>query len=198
MCAAGDIMGEKNEITSLLAEIKSGYDGAFARLSSDFAPLLHSCIEKFGFSHSFADEALAEAQMALFRAAIAYDPARSPKTFGSYAKVCIQNALIDFRRMMDKDNALCSYEDLIEKGVLVDVADPSEVDTLSRLISEESFVELRRKIAACLSEYELEIFNYYVSDYSAADIAKQVGKSEKSVQNAIHRSVQKVRRMLIS
>lgn len=190
-------MSEKNEIIALLADIKSGYDDAFARLSADFAPLLHSSIEKLGFSHFFADEALAEAQMALFRAAISYDPARSPMTFGSYAKVCVRNALIDLRRATDKDSALCSYEDLIEKGAFADVAESGENDVLTRLISEESFVELRRRIAECLSAYELEIFNYYVSEFSAADIARRLGKSEKSVQNAIHRSVRKVRQMLI-
>ncbi|MBQ7377746.1 MAG: sigma-70 family RNA polymerase sigma factor [Clostridia bacterium] len=189
-------MSEKNEITALLAEIKENHADAFALLVARYSPLLHHCLGEFNL-HDYYDEAFAEGQMALLRAALAYDSARSPIVFGSYAKTCIRNALIDLKKRKDKDSQLCSYEELTESGSL-DVSDESSDGGVStRLIDAESLKELHRKIAACLSPYERKIFNYYVEGYSPVGIAKKLGESEKSVQNAIYRFTQKLRRILL-
>ena len=59
----------------------------------------------------------------------------------------------------------------------------------------ESLLESTRKH---LSEFEAKILGYYLEGLSCREIAKAVGKSPKSVDNAVQRIRRKVARQLLS
>lgn len=60
----------------------------------------------------------------------------------------------------------------------------------------ESLRLLYRKIKGVLSPYEMSVFRLWVEEYTAAEIAAQLGRDEKSVTNAISRSLVKLRAAL--
>ncbi|MBQ4324979.1 MAG: helix-turn-helix transcriptional regulator [Clostridia bacterium] len=52
---------------------------------------------------------------------------------------------------------------------------------------------LHQKIRGTLSRYELDVFYLWLENYSTKEIAQKLGKGEKSVANAISRSLGKLR-----
>ena len=186
----------EEELSTLLSEAVNGDENAFFQLSERYAPLIRSM--SLRFSPSFA--ALAdntaigtqdleqEARLALFRAAQTYDRFQSDVSFGLYAKICIRNSFVSLlrksksRRYTDEP----SYD-----------SDHSmrEDDPLF-LIGDAASVRLSERIAQVLSLYEKTIFDQYVSGRSVKCISLSVGKSEKSVHNALYRIRVKIKGLL--
>ncbi len=74
--------------------------------------------------------------------------------------------------------------------------DVGDVDPASELIERENAAELSRRISEHLSEYENRVWWLYFSGLSSAQIARVVGRSPKSVGNALCRIRQKLRALL--
>lgn len=175
-----------SEISEILNGVKNGEQSSFDRLRSKYAPLISK--EVFSFSQSGAgseNELREEAERALLSAAVSFDETKNI-AFGYYAKICIRNALITVRR------AVISKEKRLNK------IDP--VPGKRRKRSFEAFDGLSRdeimeKISAVLSPYERRVFLMSLDGKKAHEIAAIVGNDEKSVNNAIFRSRQKIRNM---
>ena len=69
-------------------------------------------------------------------------------------------------------------------------------DPAGRLIMAEETGDLYRAALSCLSEYELHIFLLYIRGEAPRRIASEVGRTEKSVSNAIGRMLRKLRGQL--
>ena len=69
-------------------------------------------------------------------------------------------------------------------------------DPAKRLVEEESYLALSRRIHDVLSPFENQIWWPYLSGRTAGEIAKQVGSNEKAVQNAIYRIRKKLRAVI--
>ena len=82
-------------------------------------------------------------------------------------------------------------EDLDEREQPDDEPNPQ-----SLLLDKEQVWETRRQIKAMLSPLEYEIFEMYISGFSYAEIASRIGKSQKSVDNALCRIKKKLRQNL--
>ena len=68
---------------------------------------------------------------------------------------------------------------------------------LERMIQRETVKDLYKLAEECLSEYEKTVFLRYIHGYTPRTIAPLVGRSEKSVSNAIARMLSKLRARLI-
>ena len=79
--------------------------------------------------------------------------------------------------------------------MLAGTADVDENPAQS-LIERESFLMLYQLISGELSDYENRIWWMYLSGRTAKEIAEQMGKDEKSVQNAIYRIRRKLRSVI--
>ena len=62
----------------------------------------------------------------------------------------------------------------------------------------ESERELDEQIEKTLSQYENEVWAYYVNGLSSKEIAKKLNSSEKSIDNAIFRIRRKLKTLLIA
>ena len=107
-------------------------------------------------------------------------------TFGLYARVCVRNALIS--RYRKKKAVLCSLE-----GSIDDLLDACGEEPYEAISAAESLAETYAKITAVLSPYERQVFDLYLDGQSAASIGARLGKAEKSVYNAISRTLAKLR-----
>ncbi len=109
-------------------------------------------------------------------------------SFGSYARVCVNNALISALR---KSNA--------EKKRQMRAREKTEsgsTDPLTCIIGSENRRELMDKIMGVLSKFEKKVFNLYITGKSAHEIAEELHRDDKSVSNAIYRMKVKIKGLL--
>lgn len=186
---------EPNELNQDLSAVRSGDSAAFDRLLAAYRPLLDAQTASFSRTCS-ADpgEIRAEAEYALYRAAVGFDPLQSATSFGLYAKICVRNRLISRfarRHGAGQSVTVVGLDRLPDSAGVIppeSVGDP--------LVDAESVQQLCRKIRSVLSAYETSVFFLWVDSYTTAEIAVRLGRDEKSVSNAISRSLSKLRRAL--
>lgn len=182
-----------DEVERLLPMIRRGSNAAFLRLSELYAPLLEREVARYAASLPPADldDLRQSASVSLYRAALAFHGDRGV-TFGLFAKICIVNGIADSLRYIRGNGTMLSMEDLDER----EQPDGDEPNPQSLLLDKEQVWETRRQIKAMLSPLEYEIFEMYISGFSYAEIASRIGKSQKSVDNALCRIKKKLRQNL--
>ncbi len=183
---------QSEDTAELLAHIQSGSSGAFVKLADRYAPLLESEVVRYAESLGSADlEDLRQgALVSLYRAALAYHPDRGV-TFGLYAKICIVNGIVDTLRYIGKKAVDVSIDTLGE-----DEQPEGGENPQSLMLDKEQASDLRRRIRFALSELEYRIFDLYLDGYSYAEIAERIEKTPKSVDNALRRVKDKLKKIL--
>lgn len=178
---------------NIITSVKNGDKAAFEDLLLSFEPLIRSETAKIiGQCPEYvpeAEEFAQEGRMALYDAAMSYKE-NDKVTFGLYAKICIKNRLISYlRRLASKRRK--EARALEAHGVVVEekmsVAD-------EYLIAFERSEEFRKFLSEHTTELERQCFTLYLQKMSYADIAHTVGKSAKSVGNAICRVKSKLKK----
>ena len=188
-----DIREEK--VLALIAAVQSGDRSAFSALLSMYRPLLGARISRFSPSDTERDELYQDASLALYRAALCYR-ADTGVSFGAFARVCVDNALISAYRKASAERGVCSLDALWESGDEPLVHEGAVADPSLTLIEREEASGLYRMALSCLSRYELQVFLSYIRGYAPHEIAPAIGRSEKSVANAIGRALAKLRAQL--
>lgn len=190
----GDMfLGINDEELACLA--KNKHPHAFSELLNRYTKLMLykiSCIRPDG---SEADDFMQECSLALLDAVDSYS-SENKASFRTYAGVCIDNRLKSVLRksVSEKNKPLSGYVEIndyfssSEAGSAVSKgSDPEE-----QILVRESVTELRQRLAEQLSKTEYEVFSMYLNGRSYEDIAKSIGVSQKTVDNAL----QRVRRKL--
>lgn len=180
-------MEELKDIRELLLRLRTGDVSDFSRLVEQYSPMMRRCVRNFFSAPSDREEAYSEACVTLYAAALSYDLSQEEVTFGLYARICV------LRRMA----ALFAKQ----RRVLSEIAPEVDVERVSipsgienSLVRDETVAHLLAKVKAFASEYEFEVFvSICVNGRSAAETAKQLGKSAKSVENAKDRLLRRIR-----
>lgn len=178
-----------DNITRLIERTRHTDRDAFRHIADLYSDMLHRVINSCGFCGYDYDDMFQEAQMGLFKAVMTYDNRYS--SFSTYAYICVKSSVVSFlRKSSAKSN--------IPQNMLFSLSD-EDVDAVnstsspeSEFIGKESFELLTEKIDGLLSPLERRVLTLYLSGRSYAEIADELGKSEKSVDNA----VQRIRRKL--
>lgn len=187
-------MEEKELIKELVINAQKGDQNAFVKLLELYDPLISSMVMKFkidGMSDADLEDIRQEAVLAFYSSLVSYDSNISEVEFGLYAKVCICNRLVSQTRILKRHISHMSYdpEKLLE--YLGEYEDPT-----ARIVELEAEKSLLRLINDNLSKYEQKVFRMYVSGMSAADMAKKLDSSEKSVSNAVYRIRKKLKNII--
>jgi len=178
-------LSEKSEIIHLTEQVKSGSQEAFSELVARYDPMIKSEIAFYlGFGAVSFDELYQEAMIALFAAATSFDK-NYGSTFGSYTRVCVRHRFDSFVRK----NAGTPFSEELSENLLFPGLSPEE-----SLIADESYRLRMEFIDGMLTPYERSVFLLYLEGRSYREIAKKSGKSEKSVDGALRRAREKLRR----
>lgn len=124
-------------------------------------------------------------------------------SFRTYAEICVRSRLYAAVRAAQRDkhfplNHSVSFETphfLTEPAHTCSSSEESPEDVV---IGREELRERLDALKGQLSGFEAEILSYYLGGLSCAEIASQVGRSTKSVDNAVQRIRRKVARQLSS
>lgn len=179
-------------IESLLLRIREGDDTAFAELLTRYEPLVAAAVARYGIGLGTEDrEDLRQiALIALCRAARNFDLEQSEVEFGLFAKVCVANAIISQLRIIQEHRKNHTDGELLNWS-LSDGEDPAR-----RIMEEEAFSALAARIRSMLSPYEHRVWTLHIAGYRSGEIAKLLAKDPHSIENAVYRIRQKLRRGL--
>ena len=141
------------------------------------------------------DDLIQEGMIGLFKAIRDYSPDKAA-SFSTFASVCIrrqiQNAITNSNRK--KHVPLNSYVSLYMNSEEGDnfmleerLSTSREEDPEKLLIAREQIEDRNARIKKELSKLEQQVLKLYLQGLSYEEIAEQLGKTEKSIDNALQR-----------
>ena len=168
-------------IIQLIADAKCGSEAAFEELTRQYLPMLNSLTERFfrlvPYGLESFDDLYQETLVAFYRAVTTFDCRQDNVSFGLYAKICVRNRLISVLRKLRSPKKHGSANDLQKtEESRASLFDQKELDAVSEKL---------------LTRYEKSVFSMYIDGKSYKSIALVLGKSEKSVDNALFRAKSK-------
>lgn len=187
--------GEPAHLT-LIEQAQGGDQAAFESLLASYTPLVESMVQSslnsFPTSIQDYDDIRQEAILGFYGALMHYNIQTPQAPFGLYAKRCIKNRLISFYRAQQKGEGplLADGEEWLEQTEDVDG------NPVTHVVREENYRMLTELIQTALSPYENRIWWLYLSGRTAKEIAAQIGRDERSVQNAVYRIRHKLREII--
>ena len=188
-----------------LAELASaGNREAEELLVSRYHQLVRACARPFFLAGGDSEDLIQEGMVGLIKAFRDYSPDREA-SFRTYAEICIRNRLYSVLRAAVRDK-----HQPLNQSVSLDTPDfdsnsyTSGTSNLAQRNPEDSLIDKEHTAALLsgvrkqLSEFEAKILGYYLDGLSCREIAETVGRSPKSVDNAVQRIRRKVAQQLLS
>ena len=170
------------------------------RLVIRYNRLVRVCARPYFLAGGDSEDLIQEGMVGLLAAIREYDPSKAA-SFRTYAEVCIKNRLLSVIKAAARDkhtplNNSVSFETPLFCGngdryayraSVQHLEDPEEI-----FLSREAFRERMEALMGQLSGFEANVLRLYLTGLSYSEIAAEVKKSPKSVDNA----VQRIRRKL--
>ncbi len=196
------LMTEGDE--ALCASVRAGNRLAEEVLAARYHRLVRSCARPYFLAGGDSEDLLQEGMFGLIQAIREYD-ADKAASFHTYAEICIRNRLFSALRAASRGKHYPLNESISLDTPFFDSSsytagtlDPSHTDP-ELLIAERDHVEsLLESTRKHLSEFEAKILGYYLEGLSCHEIAQAVGKSPKSVDNAVQRVRRKAAQHIFS
>ena len=152
----------------------------FPDILPDLLPKIHALARHYaGIAEQ--DDLVQEGLIALYECSCTYDAKRGIP-FDAYALTCVRRRMISALR---KNSVVCSVtlDELQSLPDLVSTAPAPEDYALGK----ESVERLRLLLHTHLSPFERQVLTLHVEGLRHREIAQRVGKTEKSVENALSR-----------
>ena len=178
----------------------SGDRVAEERLVMRYNRLVRMCARPYFLAGGDSEDLIQEGMVGLLAAIREYDSSKAA-VFRTYAEVCIKNRLFSVIKAAARDkhiplNNYVSFETPLFSGngdhYAYGAADQLQEDPEAILLGREAFQERMRALEGQVSGFEASILRLYLNGLSYSEIAAEVNKSPKSVDNA----VQRIRRKL--
>jgi len=196
------------ELNALLERVKSGDDAAFDLLCEKYSTLIKSSVRRFAPSLGIdgevrtndaaadLDELNQDMKMTLYKAAVTYDADESKNkvSFGLYAKICMNNAMIS--KVRSYKRTLKRLEKLKNNVSTEHQHRKYEADMAFEGLSYEELSDSLKKAVDSLSKYERQVFDLYIAGKFTKEIALELNRTEKSVGNACYRVKMKIKDLL--
>ena len=195
-------MNEINSDEMLIHQCRLGDQAALDTIMNKYKPLVIKKARSMFLIGGETEDLIQEGMIGLFKAVRDFELDKSV-SFYTFSKLCIErqiySAVTTAGRM--KHSPLNGYISLSQ-------TDDFERDEHLRhlgdvfLNPEEAFLDrermdmIREELSKKLSPLESNVFKWFMEGYSYAQIAKVLGKKEKSIDNALHRIKSKLQGIL--
>lgn len=171
----------------------AGDDEAMAHLISAVTPIAKAKASGFAKARISNEDLMQEGMLGFLDAVKKFDPSKGVP-FRAFAETCINNRIVSAVRMNfnSKNAALSnavSFE--AENSDIVTGGDPADI--VSDKFETEYLAEL---LSSGLSDFEKQVINLRLRNMSYAQIAQELCRSEKAVDNALQRIKSKMRRKI--
>ena len=153
--------------------------------------LVRSCIRPYFLQGGDFDDLYQEGMLGLLSAVRSYDPNRND-SFQAYAALCIKRRVIDAVRRDRTRQAHVELEEAPVESLLGLYPAGHTADPEASILASETAKEIKRTLSGMLSPFEVSVLDRYLEGYTASEIAEQLRRTRKSVDNAIRRVRQKL------
>lgn len=165
---------------------------------------VRACARPLFLAGGDGEDLIQEGMFGLIQAIREYQ-ADKAASFRTFAEVCIRSRLISALRAASRGKHHPLNESISLDTPFFDstsytsgALDPSHTDPELLIIDRDRVEGLLESTRKQLSEFEAKILGYYLEGLSCHEIAKAVGKSPKSVDNAVQRVRRKAARHISS
>lgn len=176
-----------NKLTDeeLCAQVAVGNRFAEETLALRYMRFARACARPYFLAGGDSEDLLQEAMLGLLKAIREYSSERET-AFRTFAEVCIKNRIRSAVTAATRDkHAPLNHSVSMEDQPLLDrehLSDPEEL-----FISKEEEAERLEALKHRLSPLEQRILSLYLQGFSYREIGEQVGRADKSVDNAVQR-----------
>lgn len=190
---------EKCSDEELIEELRNGNNELMDFILEKYKPLVRKKTNAMYLIGGENEDLIQEGMIGLFKAVRDFQLDKE-SSFFTFANLCINRQLYSALEASNrkKHQPLNSYisfsmeEDelgvSLEEVLVNDSESPEEL-----MIEQEKYVEFQKQLRENLSKMEKEVLNYYLNGHNYIQIGEIMGKSPKSIDNALQRIRQKIR-----
>lgn len=183
---------------ALCTALQNGTSAAGDILAHRYRKLVRCCAHPYFLAGGDSEDLLQEGMFGLIKAMREFRADREA-SFQTFAEVCIRSRLCSVIRASRAGKHSPLNESVPLNAFLLD-AQPqySQLDPEDMLIDREKAAALLNQVRSQLSKLEVRVLDLYLDGCSCGEIAATVGKSYKSVDNAVQRIRRKIGRQISS
>jgi len=168
-------------------------------LVSEYAWLVRACARPYFLAGGDSEDLIQEGMLGLLSAIRTYDPDKGAK-FSTYAEFCIRRRIYSAIKLAsgNKHTPLNSYISL-ESSQLEENNAPSTYHLRvpeDFVIAREQAGEVEKLLYGALSKFESGVLELFLEGTTYKDMATRLGKSDKSIDNAVQRIRKKLSQVL--
>lgn len=184
----------------LIEKLRQGEDDITDYILEKYKPLVRKKTNAMYLIGGETEDLIQEGMIGLFKAIRDYKPDKDA-SFYHFAELCISRQLYSALEASNrkKHQPLNSYISLSEQehpdAVAAELLVDKESGPEQTVIEQEVWEEYKKRLAQKLSRMENQVLQYYLDGNHYIQIAEMMGKSPKSIDNALQRIRQKIRQM---
>ena len=202
-----DILLDSLADEDLCREAANGSRRAEEILVTRYHRLVRVCARPYFLAGGDSEDLIQEGMIGLFKAVRDYDSGRDA-SFYTFADLCISRQMYTAVQAAKRQKhiPLNSYislnagdsgkEEGEERSLLEALADRTEMNPEELFLDKERVNYLESVIEKELSSFEKQVLDLYMTGMSYTQIAKVLGRDEKSADNALQRLKSKIKKML--
>ncbi len=187
----------------LIALARKGDRVAEEQLALRYTRLVKVCSRPYFLVGGDGEDLIQEGMLGLLSAIREFDLSMNT-SFKTYAEVCVKRRIYSAiksasRKKHEPLNDMVSLEDVLSdesNSSAVSYGEAYRRTPEEQVLAREGVGEIIQTYSRCLSKFEVEILNLYLSGLSYSEIAELCGKTDKSVDNAVQRIRRKLARNL--
>lgn len=190
----------------LIDRLRGGEEHIMDFICDKYKNLVRSKAKSMFILGGDSEDLIQEGMIGLFKAVRDYDSGRDASFF-TFADLCISRQMYTAVRASKRQkhiplNTYVSfYGNTVEEGkeepnLLEALADRTELNPEEMFLDKERVAYLEKIIEDELSSFEKQVLDLYMTGMSYTQIAKVLGRDEKSTDNALQRLKSKIRKML--
>ena len=143
------------------------------------------------------DDLIKEGMIGLFKAVRDFQPGREA-TFATFARMCIDRQIYSAIQNSNRQKhlPLNSYVSLNQEDESSPIWELSVENPEEIIIDQETTRDLQQKISDYLSPMENKVLDLYLKGEGYVEIGRILGKSPKSIDNALQRIRAKIREVI--
>ena len=172
------------EQAELVRAAADGREGAFPLIARSFEPVLLYLIRSLGAPKGETEDLKQEGLMGLYKACLLFDPEKA--SFSTFARVCMRSAVVDaLRRAAPVGEVPRFPEEEVSRA-----ADPQKI-----LVDRERLQRILSEMDRLLSKLERAILMERLRGSDSAEIARTLGVTCRTVDNALFRARAKLKQV---
>ncbi len=191
----------------LIIRLKSGEAPIMDYICDKYKNLVRSKAKSMFILGGDNEDLIQEGMIGLFKAVRDYDPGRDA-SFLTFADLCISRQMYTAVQASQRQKHIplntyvslysdnSKQEDNGENNLLEILADKKELNPEEVFLDKERVAYLENEIDKELSPFEKQVLDLYMTKMTTTQIAKVLGRDEKSTDNALQRLKGKIRKML--